>query len=38
MAQVKLGGNCICIVAYNFSHFAIILPKFIKIGENVSKF
>jgi len=23
-----------CIVAYNFSHFAIFLPKFIKIGGN----
>ena len=25
-------------VAYNFSHFAIFLPKFIKIGGNLTKF
>ena len=25
-------------VAYNFSHFAIFLPKFIKIGGNVTEF
>jgi len=24
-------------VAYNFSHFSIILPKFIKIGGNLTK-
>ena len=24
-------------VAYNFSHFAIYLPKFIKIGRNLTK-
>jgi len=25
-------------VAYNLSHFAIFLPNFIKIGENLTKF
>jgi len=25
-------------VAYNFSHFAIFLPKFIKIDEKLTKF
>ena len=25
-------------VAYNFSHFAIFLPKFIEIGGNLTKF
>jgi len=25
-------------VAYNFCHFAIFLPKFIKIGGNLTKF
>jgi len=25
-------------VAYNFSHFAVFLPKFIKIGRNLTKF
>jgi len=25
-------------IAYNFSHFAIYLPKFIKIHENLTKF
>jgi len=25
-------------VTYNFSHFAIFLPKFIKIGGNLTKF
>jgi len=25
-------------IAYNFSHFAIFLPKFIKVGGNLTKF
>jgi len=25
-------------VTYNFSHFSIYLPKFIKIGGNLTKF
>ena len=25
-------------VAYNFSHFAIFLPKVVKIGGNLTKF
>jgi len=34
----RLGGVENVYVAYNFSHFAIFLPKFIKIGGNLTKF
>jgi len=36
---VRLGGKCIyTIPGYNFSHFAIYLPEFIKIHGNMTKF
>jgi len=35
---VRLGGKCIYMAWYNFSHFTIYLPKLIKIRGNLTKF
>jgi len=34
---VRLGGKYLFYTAYNFNHFAIYLPKLIKVDGNLTK-